>query len=233
MRAFLFFACAVLPLALFGIHPPKAFPVLEKEGYCLQYDSRGKVPAWTWEVLTSESLSVNVRRKKDPFCPEKEVLKVSRAELKDYRGSGFDRGHMVPAGDLRYSKEALDGSFSLANICPPNSNMNRNFWRELESHVRDHIRKREWEKVSVSTGPLFLPEKGEDGERYVRYQVIGKNNVAVPTHIFKLVFAEKGPKSQTWCYVVPNREIPKEDSFEKYEVSLGELEKLSGLDFSS
>ena len=99
--------------------------------------------------------------------------------------------------------------------------------------MRDHIRQRGWKKVAVSTGPLFLPEKGEDGKKYVSYQVIGKNNVAVPTHIFKLVFAEKGPKSQAWCCVVPNREIPKGDSFEKYEVSLGELEKLSGLDFSS
>ena len=101
----------------------------------------------------------------------------------------------------------------------------------MEIHIRDHVRKRGWEKTTVATGPLFLPYEDADGKKYVRYQVIGENNVAVPTHIFKLVFAEKGDFSKVWCYIVPNTEIPSREPFEKYEVPLEELEKVSGLSF--
>ena len=93
------------PYVLWGsIQPPKAFPVLEKEGFCLQYDSRGKIPLWTWEVLTKESLEESVKRDGIPFRPESGIPLVAQAQLKDYRGSGFDRGHMVPAGVKGHQK---------------------------------------------------------------------------------------------------------------------------------
>lgn len=203
-----------------GQHPT-AFPVLERKGFTLAYDSRGKIPLWTHEHLTKESLAKNSPRDRHQFQEDPDIYPPHRSTLADYAKSGYDRGHVVPAGDVRYSDEALKESFYLSNICPQNATCNRGIWGQLEKKVRELLATEE--SLDVITGSLFLPHDEADGHRYVTYRVIGKSDVAVPTHLFKVI---KG-KTKTWAYVIPNG--PVTGALEDFKFSLDELERVSGI----
>ena len=119
------------------ISEPSGFPILKKKGFVVQYDSRNKIPLWTWEVLDASKLVKNAERKGIPFVPDPDIYPLHQAQLNDYKRSGRDRGHMVPAADVSFSQEALANSFFLTNVCPQNAKLNRGFWLRLERHMRD------------------------------------------------------------------------------------------------
>ncbi|NGX50866.1 MAG: Nuclease [Chlamydiae bacterium] len=204
---------------------PTALPILEREGFSLAYDTRGKIPFWTHEHLTSESLVKVADRKGVEFREDPDLYGPHRSSLGDYAKSGFDRGHLVPAADLRFSEEALKESFYLSNISPQHPDCNRGLWAELERSTRQLVKVEG--PLEVVTGPLFIPHEGKDGKRYVTYQVIGKNDVAVPTHFFKVI------KSATkcWVYVIPNASVS--GDLESYKFSLEKLEQISGIRFDN
>lgn len=201
-----------------------SFPIIEREGYTLAYDTRGKIPLWTCEHLTLESLSKNADRTGIQFYEDEEIYKPHRSLLKDYAKSGFDRGHIVPAGDVRYSETALRETFSLSNICPQHSKFNRGIWKKLEEHVRSLVK--EGEVLEVISGPLFLSHEGEDGKRLISYQVIGESEIAVPTHFFKVI--QNG--NESWSYVIPNE--PSSEELDHYQFPIEKLEKISGIRFN-
>jgi endonuclease G, mitochondrial len=149
--------------------------------------------------------------------------------LKDYYGSGFDRGHLCPAGDCKHSEEAMDDSFFLTNISPQNPNFNRGYWAALERHVRDLTK--EHGSIHVFTGGLYLPKDEADGKRYVKYQVIGANDVAVPTHYFKLILDEKDKPIE--AFILPNEPIASNVPLEQFKTTLEKIEKVSGIVFNS
>lgn len=94
---------------------------------------------------------------------------------------------------------------------------NRDIWNKLESYVRKLARKSA--NVYVCTGPLYLPQREGDGKMYVRYQVIGKNSVAVPTHFFKIVVYEMEDHSLALeSYVMPNQKIDNETPLKAFMV---------------
>lgn len=209
---------------------PAGFPILEKKGFTVQYDSRSKIPYWTQENIDKDSLGKRANRQEVSFRVDANIDPLHQSVLKDYRHSRFDRGHMVPAANQRISKEALYDTFLLSNICPQTSQLNRGAWAYLENFIRNLVQKQGYDKVFVTTGPLFLPQKGEDGKKYITYQVIGENHVAVPTHFFKFIQASKGGAMEKSAYILPNTTtIPKTKDFSSYEVSIAELEKVSGL----
>ncbi|WP_194848184.1 DNA/RNA non-specific endonuclease [Candidatus Neptunochlamydia vexilliferae] len=203
---------------------PQAFPVLERSGYTVAYDTRAKIPFWTHEYLTEESLAKNAERKGISFQEDQEVYSSHRSTLSDYADSGFDRGHNVPAGDVRVSKEALSETFYLSNIAPQHPQFNRGIWRKLESHLRTLVKTAG--SLQVVTGPLFLSHEKE-GKKFVTYQVIGNNEVAVPTHFFKVIFSEE----ETRAYVIPN--APVSGEFESYRFPVEKIEKISGIHLDS
>lgn len=129
-----------------------------------------------------------VNRSHFKFKEYEDIPKHPRATLADYRNSGFDRGHLIPAGDCKASEEKMGETFLLSNICPQNPQFNRVYWAKLERHVRDLTKTST--VFHVVTGPLFLPKESEDGTRWVKYQVIGNGDVAVPTHFFKVIYLE-------------------------------------------
>ncbi len=201
---------------------PTGFPYLEKKGYTLVYDTRGKIPFWTHEHLTEKSLQKNVDRKGVQFHEDMEIYKPHRSCIKDYSKSGFDRGHIVPAGDESSSKEALEETFSLSNICPQHPLFNRGVWKKLEAHIRTLVKQEG--ALEVVSGPLFLSHE-ENGKRFVTFQVIGENEVAVPTHFFKVVQTSK----ETWAYVIPN--VPATGDLDSFRYPVDKLEKISGIRF--
>lgn len=198
------------------------FPYLEKKGYTLVYDTRGKIPFWAYEHLTEESLQKNADRKGVHFHEDMEIYKPHQSCIKDYSKSGFDRGHIVPAGDGSFSKEALEETFSLSNICPQHPQFNRGVWKKLEEHIRTLVKQEG--SLKVVSGPLFLPHE-KDGKRFVTFQVIGENEVAVPTHFFKVVQTSK----ETWAYVIPNG--PAAEDIDSFRYPIDKLEKISGIRF--
>ena len=133
---------------------------------------------------------------------------------------------MAPAADHKGTQESLNQTFSLTNICPQNPVLNRGLWRKLENYVRDLVQ--DYGELDIFTGPLFLP-KEKNGKKYIKYEVIGDNNVAVPTHFFKLIFYPSGKEPE--AYVVPNEPIEFDTDMAIFIESIAILEKISGINF--
>jgi endonuclease G len=205
---------------------PKSTFILERAGYILSYDGRTKGANWVYERLTSESIASNVASRKGHLFREDEDLpQFLRASAEDFWGSGYDRGHLCPAGDCKSSPESMRDSFLLSNVSPQVPDLNRRIWRELETEVRALAMK--GEVMHVYTIPLFLPSE-INGQRYVHYPVIGKNDVSVPTHFAKIVFM-KG--DQPIAYILPNANIPKGIKLEAFRTTVEKVERAAGLLF--
>ena len=204
-------------------------PILKRTGYTTWYDARNRIPYLVYEKLTPQSLTPSVSRK-DAFSIDPDIFELHRSTLEDYARSGFDRGHLGAAANHRSSEKALNETFLLSNICPQNPQCNRGVWSKIESYVRSLVSSAQ--SVDVYTGPLFLPEEGPDGKRRVSYQVIGPHDVAVPTHLFKLVHVHlKDGKEFKEAFLVPNRSLRPSQEIKSFSVSVTEIEKLSGIVF--
>jgi endonuclease G len=178
----------------------------------LMHSGIARTPLWSAERVTARELrqADEIKRKNafhaDPHLPEDE-----QAELRDYARSGFDRGHMTPAGDMPTAQAQYE-SFSLANIVPQNPRNNQRLWEGIESAVRSLVRRRG--ELYVITGPLFLD---------AQVQMVG-GRVLVPSHVYKLVYDPR--RNQAAAYLTENV-----DTEEYQVVSVAELEQLAGIDF--
>ena len=104
-------------------------------GYTVSYNSDWKIPNWVAYELTKEEVGGAVERY-DVFMPDPVVPSDESATTYDYKGTGWDRGHMAPAGDMKWSEQAMKESFYLSNICPQNKKLNSGIWKDLEEQVR-------------------------------------------------------------------------------------------------
>lgn len=216
--------------SVFAQSLPTTTPLLRKEGFILAYNGQTRNPQWVYHKLTAVTSEKTTSREDCEFKPEPLIPAHLRASLKDYSGSGFDRGHLCPAADCNTQK-AMQESFFLSNIAPQTPAFNRGYWKKLEGHVRGLTKNHH--AVHVFSGPLYLSSKGRDGKRYVKYQVIGKSDVAVPTHFFLLVFAEQtNEKMLATGYILPNKSIDANTPLKKFATSVEEIEKASGTLFT-
>ncbi|KAL4990909.1 hypothetical protein BDW68DRAFT_185399 [Aspergillus falconensis] len=203
------------------------------------YDRRTRNPSWVAEHITPASLAIkNADRKHSTFFEDSTIPPLFRAKLADYFRSGYDRGHQVPAADAKWSQEAMDGTFALTNMCPQvGEGFNRDYWAHFEEFCRDLTKR--YPSVRIVTGPLYLPHRDADGKWRVNYEVIGTPpNVAVPTHFYKVVYAEEGPglpsgKVALGAFVLPNARISNDKRLAEFEVPLEAVERASGLEFAS
>ncbi|KAF2205273.1 hypothetical protein GQ43DRAFT_437189 [Delitschia confertaspora ATCC 74209] len=201
------------------------------------YDRRTRNPHWVAEHITPESLAHNnADRKHSVFVEDLSIPEMFRAKLKDYFRSGYDRGHQVPAADAKWSQQAMDDTFALSNMCPQvGDGFNRDYWAHFEDFCRRLTHK--YPSVRVVTGPLYLPKRDPDGKWRVHYEVIGSPpNVAVPTHFYKVIFAEDGREGGSvalGAFVLPNAVIANDKPLTDFEVPLRAVEQASGLEFAS
>ncbi|XP_048872387.1 nuclease EXOG, mitochondrial-like [Brienomyrus brachyistius] len=213
------------------------FPVTGAEmrsyaNHVLSYDQVKKTPRWVAEHLSNAKLQGSAERKHCKFRPDPGVPELFTAHNEDYLGSGWSRGHMAPAGDNKFSEQAMAETFYLSNIVPQNYENNAGFWNRLEMYCRNLTEK--FEDVWVISGPLTLPEVGADGKKTISYKLIGKRDVAVPTHLYKVVLAQRSlssPKLALGAFVVPNQPIGYDHPLTEFQVSLMDMEKLTGLRF--
>ncbi|KZF21598.1 hypothetical protein L228DRAFT_248322 [Xylona heveae TC161] len=201
------------------------------------YDRRLRNPAWVAEHITPASLAQNqADRRHSVFVEDESVPEKFRAKLKDYFRSGYDRGHQVPAADAKWSQEAMDSTFLLTNMCPQvGDGFNRDYWAHFEDFCRRLTRN--FPSVRIVTGPLYLPKREPDGKWRVSYEVIGNPpNVAVPTHFYKVIFAEDGKTGGNvalGAFVLPNAPIANSKPLTDFEVPVEAVERASGLEFAS
>jgi len=213
------------------------FPGLDniraQSDYILSYDRRNRVAHWVFEHLTLEGTrrAESVDRQKSAFEEDKSLHPYFRSANSDYKYSGFDRGHMAAAGNHMTDQRFMDDTFLLSNMAPQvGKGFNRDKWEHLERYVRKLVKV--YKNVYCCTGPLYLPRMEADGKNYVKYQVIGANNVAVPTHFFKIVVMENESRDlELDAFVLPNQEIPDSTPLDNFRVPPESVERAAGLLF--
>ena len=142
-----------------------------RSGYVASYDARTRTPRWVLERITAESCTGVGTRKKSRFVEDDEMDGAHAAKLSDYRGSGYDRGHLAAAAGHKNTQRAMDDTFSLLNVCPQvGDGFNRDYWARLEQFTRElaTTHSKAGGDVLVATGPLFLPIEMGASERRAR-----------------------------------------------------------------
>lgn len=182
--------------------------------YTLSYLEDHEQAEWVHYKLTPDMLTKNVNRTYN-FRPDAKVSTGS-AVLNDYKGSGYDRGHLCPAGDMVSCEEAMSESFFLSNMSPQTPSFNRGAWKNLESVVRSWA---STDTIHVVTGPIFIGNKGK----------IGENNVTVPGYYYKIIYSTT--KQQMIGFLMPNEKIT--DDLTSFVLSVDEIEKHTGINFFS
>ncbi len=190
--------------------------IIEHTGYILSYNEEAEQPSYVSYELTREEVYGALDRA-DDFREDKSV-RTGSATLSDYKGSGYDRGHMAPAADFKWSAEAMSDTFYLSNMSPQVPAFNRGIWGDLEAIVRQFAVDNE--KIYVVTGPVLT-----DGP----YKTIGKNKVAVPNQYYKVILDYQDPDIKAIGFVLPNSD--KCDKIESYVMSVDDVEAITGLDF--
>ena len=153
-----FLLFSLLIAASFVVKNPAALPVTERtikrHGYELCYDFRTRQPRWVYEHLTEKNLQRNASREGVEFKKDSLVPQIFQAQNSDYKGSGFDRGHLCPAGDTKDNLEAMTETFFLSNISPQTPDFNRGYWLKLERHVRELLKQHR--ELHVYSGCLYF-----------------------------------------------------------------------------
>ncbi|SFC33755.1 endonuclease G [Polaromonas sp. OV174] len=184
------------------------------EAFAILHSGSTRTPVFVAERLNRQLLlQARDQKRSDRFFADARLPRAERAELSDYKGSGYARGHMAPAGDM-FSPTAMDQSFSLANMVPQNSQQNSGSWAKIEKDTRSYIMRAKGD-VYVITGPVFEPGG----------PTIGANQVRVPTHMFKLVY--DATTQRAWAHWQPNSA----DARPGKPISYGELERRTGMEW--
>lgn len=182
------------------------------DDFAIYYSPSDKKPIYTVEKLNGEQLRAPHPRRTNRFYEEARLPAHERALLADYRVSGYDRGHNVPAGDMM-REQGMAQSFSLANMMPQARQNNQGIWaKRVEEPTRMYIKRAQGD-VYVFTGSV-----GNAGS-------IGKGKVTIPSHLYKLVYDPT--KKLAWAYWVENTD----DAQLSAPISYAELIEKTGIDF--
>ena len=202
-------------------YPDACLPGLGKgeriahEYFTLSYIEEYEQAAWVAYTLDRAHLTGDDRKR--PYYIQDPSVRTGSADWRNFRGSGYDRGHLCPAGDRRFSEAAYNQTFYTSNISPQDSEFNAGIWNELEQQVRRWARR--YGRVYVITGGVL-----REG-----LKTIGSEGVAVPREFYKVVIRQEGGDIRVLGFLMSNR--PSEREPRDYVVSLDELESVTGLDF--
>ena len=175
------------------------------------------IPNWVAYELTEDEVVNNPPPFRGSFIPDPNVSYM-QADGFDYRGSGWSRGHMAPAADFKWSKNAYNDTFYYTNCCPQNQEMNNGSWNVLENYVRKLAVR--YGKVYVVTGPYI---------GFNKYGKIGNNGVVVPDGFFKALLVCKDETYYGIGFYMEN--VPQKQSLKDSYVSIADLELLTGIEF--
>jgi endonuclease G, mitochondrial len=189
--------------------------IVHHEGYSLSYSEPHEQAEWVaYELKKSHLTNTNFKR---PYFEIDEAVKTGAASWRNYKNSGYDRGHLCPAGDRSYSQSAYNETFLTSNISPQDHNFNAGIWNALEQKVRYWASK--YDGVFVVTGGVL---KGD-------LKNIGAEQVAVPNQFYKVLIDTNSGKTKMIAFLMPHENSNK--PLYKFVVSVDEIEKLTGIDF--
>lgn len=190
--------------------------LLKYSGFVVSYDSEHLIPKWVAYELTSEEVDGKVSRS-GSFGMDLNY-KGKQAMREDYSYSGWDKGHMAPAADMKWSQEAMWESFYLTNVCPQNHELNGGDWLALEKKAREMAKR--YGNVYVICGPIIGVNKNG---------TIGANKVTVPDKFFKAFLVEDADGFYSIAFVMDNS--GEHHALSDYIHTVNELEQLTGIDF--
>ncbi len=190
--------------------------VVAHENYTLSYSEEHEQAEWVAYVLKKEHLTGEKRKR--PYFRQDPKVSTQSASLSNYKNSGFSRGHLVPAGDRVFSKQAYDETFYTSNISPQRFEFNAGIWNSLEVRVRNFVKDNG--DVFVITGAILNN----------KLKTIGEEKVSVPEYFYKIIFYENKGKYKMAAYLIPHDKI-KERSYKDFKTSTDSIEKLTGIDF--
>lgn len=198
--------------------PGKCDQVIDREGYALGYFEEWEQPSWVTYRLTKDEVMSRKASRLDAFMADP-LVKTGSASLDDYKGSGYDRGHLAPAGDMHWSDKAMLESFYMSNMSPQDPSFNRGVWAKLERAIRRFAYAEG--SVFVVTGPIFTEEDNA---------TIGANKVRIPGFYYKVVYDETPPEKMI-AFILPNKGSKK--ALDSFVVTVDDVEEATGLDFFS
>ena len=189
--------------------------IIKKKSYIASYNKDTKIANWVAWHLTSEHTEGSIGR--GNMFHEDEEVPSPKATVEDYKGSGWSRGHMCPAGDNKWDAEAMYQSFSLINVCPQNASLNSGLWNSLEIDCRNWAKR--FHDIYIICGPVFFQQD---------HEVIGINEIYVPEAFFKVVLCLNG-KPKGMGVIVKNTAGNKKKDI--YYNSIDQVERITGMDF--
>lgn len=192
--------------------PKSQGELVQHSYYTLSYSEEHEQAEWVYYTLSPALLSVDTPRS-DDFRADGKVSSGS-ATLADYRGSGYDRGHLCPAGSMVRNGKAMSESFFMSNMSPQSPSFNRGVWKQLEERVRAYALADS--VLHVVTGPIFTDPLGS----------IGENCVTVPRYYYKALYSPT--MGEMLGFVMENRKL--DGALESYACSIDHIEQLTGID---
>ena len=189
--------------------------IVDHSFFTLSYNEPFEQAEWVAYVLDKSHLTYDDRKR--PYFIEDPYVTSKSADWRNYKGSGCDRGHLVPAGDRRFSLQAYNETFYTSNISPQDREFNSGIWNDLEQQTR------RWAK---QYGTLYIFTGGvlESG-----LEEIGDEDVDVPNTFYKIIVRKKGDKIYSLSFLIPNK--PQFTSLRNFVVSVDDIEQATGIDF--
>ncbi len=191
--------------------------VVHHEGYSLSYSEPHEQAEWVaYELKKSHLSNADFKR---PYFEVDNAVKTGAAHWRNYKKSGYDRGHLCPAGDRKYSQSAHDETFLTSNISPQKHDFNAGIWNRLEQKTRYWASK--YDGVFVVSGGVL---KGN-------MKTIGEERVAVPNQFYKVLIDNNNGKTKVIAFLMPHQES--DQPLYKFVTSVDTIENLTGINFFS
>jgi len=189
--------------------------IVHHDGYSLSYSEKHEQAEWVAYELKKNHLSGTNHKR--PYFEIDKAVKTGAASWRNYKKSGYDKGHLCPAGDRRFTKKAHDETFLTSNISPQEHQFNAGVWNTLEQKVRYWARK--YNGIFVVTGGVL---KGG-------MKTIGTEDVSVPNQFYKVLIDNNTGKTKMIAFLMPHKDSRK--PLYEFVVSVDEIEALTGIDF--
>lgn len=187
--------------------------IVNHQFFTLSYSEHHEQAEWVAYELKPEHLEKNTARS-DNF-KEDPLVKTGSATLKDYKNSGYDRGHLLPSADRTFSEEANNETFYLSNMSPQEPSFNRGIWKKLEEQTREYVLQKG--DLYIVTGPVLVG----------KFKEIGENKVDVPNYYYKILFHPSTTTALAFLLKNEKTSYP----LDSFLVSIDSLESFSGIDF--
>ncbi len=189
--------------------------VIDHTNYSLSYSEDHEQAEWVAYEIQKDHLSQNEFKR--PYFIQDNKVRSESADWRNYKNSGYDRGHLCPAGARRFSLDAYNETFLTSNISPQDHGFNSGIWNRLEQKVRRWAQQHDG--VFVITGGVL-----KDG-----LKTIGKERVSVPNEFYKIVIDASGKEPKAIAFLIPNRDTSQ--SYFDFVTTIDAIEAKTGIDF--